>query len=63
MAEKISALRIGTDPRVNWNIQSKLQKSKHRGMILEPEHETEKPSAVRTLTPEIDQRRSCGRGK
>ena len=28
-------------------------------MILEPEHETEEPSAVRSMTPEVDEE-ACG---
>ena len=53
MTEKI-CLRVGTDTRANWNIQSKLQEPKRRGMILKPEHKTEEPSAVRGLTPEAE---------
>ena len=44
--------RIGTETGASWNNQSKLQEPKHRGIILEPEHETEDLSAVRSLTPE-----------
>ena len=32
-----------------------LQYPKWRGMILEPEQETEEPSAVRSLTPDEDE--------
>ena len=33
---------------------SKLQEPKRKGIILEPEHETKEPSAVRRLTLEAE---------
>ena len=43
---------MGTETRASWNNQSKLQEPKRRGIILEPEHETEELSTVRSWTPE-----------
>ena len=54
MVEKIRP-RIGTDTRANWKIHSKLQEPTRRGMILEPEHKTEDPYVVRSLTPEAEE--------
>ena len=48
------APRIGTETGASWNIQSKLQEPKRRGMILQPEQETEDPSAANGLTPEVE---------
>ena len=48
--------RIGTETEASWSNQSKLQEPKRRGIILKPEHETEEPSAVRSLTlEEVDE--------
>ena len=52
MTERKFAPRTGTETRASWNNPSKLQEPKGREIILEPEHETEEPSAVRCLTPE-----------
>ena len=40
--------------------RAKLRDPKRRGMILEPEHETEVPSAVRSMTPEEDEEAVAG---
>ena len=38
----------------------KLQETKCRGMILEPEYKTEEPTAVRSLTPEKEDKAGAG---
>ena len=44
----------------SWKGQSKLQEPKRRGMILEPQHETEDPSAVSSLTSEVEEEVGAG---
>ena len=39
----------------------KLQEPKSKGMILEPEHKTEEPSAVRSLTLEAEDEAGAGK--
>ena len=56
-----STLRIGTDTRASWNGHSKLKEPKHRGIILEPEQDKEEPSAVRSLTKEVDVEAGAGK--
>ena len=48
-----SAPMIETETGASWNIQSKLQDPKRRGLILEP-------SAVRMLTLEVEQEAGAG---
>ena len=52
--------RIGMETEACWNGQSKLYEPKRRGMILEPEHETVHPSAVRSLTLEVEEEAGAG---
>ena len=49
---KKSAPKMGMATEASWKGHSNLWVPNHRGMIREPEHVREEPSAVSNLTPE-----------
>ena len=54
MVEKISP-KDWMETGASWKGHSKLQSPKRRGIILEPEQDKEDPSAVRSLTLEVEE--------
>ena len=56
-----SAPRMGMATGASWKGHSNLWVPNHRGIILEPEHVREEPSAVSNLTPdEVEEERGAG---